>query len=361
MDSAIRHRIEMLRFLMIFGVVLLHTPEYVQISQVGNDWFSLTKAFFQNSLFRTTVPVLTCISGYLVFHSGLDRFPRKLAAKKARSLLLPFLLFNLPLVAIVCVAESFTNVQTNYHLVPFDAAVWRDAMFGVMNSPINYPLNFLRDMMVLMCLAPALGWLIRHAPALGFVLVCLVFLNDIDGVLVLRNLMAVLFYTGGVAACYRWNLRALDRYALPCAIAFLLLCAGIVYFRVGNTNGLRLVAPLLVWPASALLSGTRVGAWCVRMNRYSFLLFVAHAPILFSTWLVYKHVRTGIPYPLYWISAPVLTAAAIVVLYHAALRLAPGALALALGGRADKRAAPPAAPSPVPVPALAAVPVVALD
>lgn len=339
MDTTVRHRIEILRFLMIFGVVILHTPEYVAIALVGTDWFSLTKAFFQNAMFRTTVPVLTFISGYLVFYAGIDRTPRKLAAKKARSLLLPFLLFNVPLVLVVFVAELYTNVQTNYHLVPFNAAVWRDALFGILNSPINYPLNFLRDMIVLMCLAPAMGWLIRKAPTLGFAIVCLFFLGDLDGILVLRNIMAVLFYVGGVAACYRWNLRALDRFALPCAIVFLLLCAGIVGFRVANTNVLRLVSPLLVWPASSLLLGTRVGNWCMRLNKYSFFIFVAHAPVLFATWLVYKHIGRGLPYPLYWLGAPVLTTAILIAVYHLGMRLAPGPMSIALGGRASKRAA----------------------
>jgi succinoglycan biosynthesis protein ExoH len=336
MDSTVRHRIEMLRFLMIFGVVVLHTPEYVNITLVGNDWFSLTKAFFQNAMFRTTVPVLTVISGYLVFYSGIDQFPRRLVVKKARSLLVPFLVFNLPLVGVVVIAELFTSVQTNYRLVPFDAVTWGDAMFGILHSPINYPLNFLRDMIVLMCLAPGMGWLLRKAPTLGFVLVAAVFLGNFDGSLILRDLMPVLFYTGGVAACYRWNLRALDRFALPCAIAFVLLCVGVIHFRVANTNLLRLVSPLLIWPASSLLLGTRLGNWCIRLNKYSFCLFVAHAPILFATWLVYKHAGSGVPYPLYWVSAPVLTTVAIIFLYDGAMRIAPDLLSVALGGRATR-------------------------
>jgi succinoglycan biosynthesis protein ExoH len=328
---------------MIFGVVVLHTPQYVPIAEVGSDWFSLIKAFFQNAMFRTTVPVLTFISGYLVFQAGLDQLPKKLAVKKARSLLLPFLAFNLPLVAAVWLAELFTDVRTNYRLLPFDPATWLDAAFGLLHSPINYPLNFLRDMIVLMCLAPAMGWMIRRAPALGFVLVCVVFLSNFDGVLVLRDTMPVIFYAGGVAACRKWDLRTLDRYALPCALLFLLLCASIIYFRIANTNLLRLVSPLLVWPASALLLDTRFGQWCARMNKYSFFLFVAHAPVLFATWLVFKRFGQGLPYPVYWVLAPLLTTAVIVVIYRCAMRLVPGLLSVMLGGRGKPRARPEAA------------------
>ena len=339
MDISIRRRIDCLRFLMIFGIVLLHTPEYVPITQVGSDWFSLTKAFFQNAMFRTTVPVLTFVSGYLVFHSGLDRLPTLLAKKKFQSLVVPFLAFNLPMLGLVYLVELFGHINTNYQLHPFDPAIWADAAFGLLHSPVNYPLNFLRDMLVLMCLAPLMGLLMRRTPALGFLLVCVFFLNNVDGPLVLRDTMPVVFYVGGVAACRKWNLQALDRYAVPCTVLFLLLCTWIVYFRVTNTTVLRLASPALLWPASTLLLGTRFGGWCIRMNKYSFFLFVAHAPVLFGTWLVYKRFgqALGLPYPVYWVSAPVLTTMLIVALYRIGMQLVPGFATVLLGGRIRKQ------------------------
>lgn len=71
-DQDIAHRIDLLRFVMIFGIVILHTPQYVNIADVGTGWFDLFKAFFQSAVFRCTVPVLTTISGYLLFKAGFD-------------------------------------------------------------------------------------------------------------------------------------------------------------------------------------------------------------------------------------------------------------------------------------------------
>ncbi len=65
-------RIAMLRLLMIIGVVVLHTPPYVSVTEIGPGIFDFIKALFQNAAFRATVPVLTVISGYLLFRSGLD-------------------------------------------------------------------------------------------------------------------------------------------------------------------------------------------------------------------------------------------------------------------------------------------------
>ena len=57
---------------MIIGIVLLHTPMYVSVADIDSGWFDLTKAFFQSAAFRCTAPVLTLISGYLLFNARLD-------------------------------------------------------------------------------------------------------------------------------------------------------------------------------------------------------------------------------------------------------------------------------------------------
>lgn len=349
-NATVRERIALLRFIMIFGVVVLHTPDYVPIAEVGGDWFSLLKAYFQNSLFRTTVPMLTLLSGYLLFYSNIDQKPRKLASKKFGSLAIPFLAFNLPLLLVAYVAESTVGLQISYKLGDFDPRTWLDAAFGIWNSPINYPLNFLRDMIVLMCLAPLFGVLIRRMPTLGAMLVTLVFLNDLDGPLILRGVMPVLFYMGGLAAVYKWNVNALDRFALPCLLILLLLCGLIVQYRIANTNYLRLAAPVLIWPAAALLNGNRIGAWCARMNRYSFLIFVAHAPLLLALWMAYKMLGRPVPYIVFWVGAPVLVAACLVGLHKVGMRIAPRPLSTLLGGRGGD-AERPAAVSKTPDPA----------
>lgn len=330
---------------MIFGVIVLHTPEYVPIGAVGNDAFSLIKAFFQNAVFRTTVPVLTFISGYLVFHANLDQAPLKLLKKKSRSLLLPFMAFNLPVLAAIWLLQSTTGVQVSSHaLNADDPMTWLNAAFALTGSPVNYPLNFLRDMMMLALLAPVMGLLIRRMPFLGLAFCFWFFLSNSDGPLILRDTMPIVFYMGGMAACLRWNLRALDAYAWPCLCIFLVACALVIYFRVANTTALRLLSPLLVWPASALLSGTRLGQWCAHMNRYSFFLFVGHAPLLMVTWLCFKRAGEGMPYSLYWMMAPVLTTCLMVMLFKAGMRGAPRTLQWMLGGRV-----PPVRPAPRPV------------
>jgi succinoglycan biosynthesis protein ExoH len=347
-DDEVRRRISLLRFLMIFGVVLLHTPPYVPIAEVGSTPFDQIKAFFQHAVFRTTVPVLTCLSGYLLFRAKLDKRPGKLAHKKFTTIVVPFLFFNLLLLGAADLLENGLHMDVGAD-VPDDPRGWANAAFGLTGAPINYPLNFLRDLIALMLVAPLFGWMLRHCPWLGLGAVLLVFLNNLDGYFLLRDVMAPVFYFGGLAAVRRWNLCALDRWAPLCLAAFLVLCAAVVAFRVANTNYLRMAAPLLIWPAAALLTPTRVGAWLARMSKYSFFVFVAHAPVLLATWMAWQRLAPRGPYPLYWLLAPVATSAVLVLVYRLAMRWMPGLFSSLIG-------ATPPPPSPALPGALAAAP-----
>jgi len=338
MHEATAHRIAMLRYLMIVGIVILHTPPFVPIAEIGPGVFDWIKALFQNAGFRATVPVLTLISGYLLFRSNLDRQWRKLASKKTRSVLIPFLVFNLGLLAAAYGMQRAAGIVTSYDLVPFNLSTWLDAGLGLTRSPINYPLNFLRDLVALMLLAPLLGLFLRKAPWLGLVLVMVVFLKNLDGLFILRGLMPIMFYIGGLAAVRNWNLQALDRHAWLCLAGFFLACCAMLYWRVANTNYLGLAAPFLIWPAAALLHGTAVGRWLQQQSKYSFFIFLAHAPVLLITWMAYQKLGQAVPYFVYWICAPLAVVCLLTLIYKIAMRLAPAAFSFITGGRVDAAA-----------------------
>lgn len=340
-DNSVSQRIALLRFLMIFGIVLLHTPPYVPIAEVSNNLFDLFKAFFQHAVFRTTVPVLTCISGYLLFRSALDQEPAKLANKKFRTIVVPFLVFNLGLLAVALLLQYGLGVTLSADMLPNDRKGWLDAAFGLTGSPINYPLNFLRDLVALMIAAPLLGWLLRNQPFVGLGIVAMIYQFNLDGSFLLRDVMWPVFYIGGLAAVRGWNLRALDRYAPLCLALFVALCAYVIAFRVANTNTLRLVAPVLIWPTAALLLPTAFCRWLGRMSKYSFFIFVAHAPVLLATSIVYKSFAAHVPYPLYWVLGPVLTTALLVLIHKLAMRTIPGVFSPMIGAKPVRYQKPP--------------------
>jgi succinoglycan biosynthesis protein ExoH len=332
-DQQVSNRIAMLRFLMIAGVVLLHTPKAVPMELVGTGVFDFIKAFFQNVVFRTTVPVLTCISGYFLFSAKLDLAPLKLWKKKFKTLVIPFFVFNVSLFVLAYIAQRTTGLVFSYNLVHADASVWSNALLGLHGLPINYPLNFLRDLVMLVLIAPALGMLLRQAPIVGLAVVWLVFMFNLDGALVLRNNMAVMFYVGGMLGVAKSNLLMLDKYAPVALITFVVLCVTILMFRVSNTTYLGYVAPFLLWSMAALVVNTAAGKWMSKMSKYSFFIFIAHAPVLYVTWFVYQKVAAYVPYPVYWVMAPTLTIGVLVIVYQYAMKIAPTFFATIIGAK----------------------------
>ena len=335
-ETVISERIAVLRCLLIFGIVMLHVPPYVPLAETGATGLDALKAFFQHAVFRCSVPVLTFMSGLLLFRAALDRRYPVLLRRKARTLLLPLVLFSLP-VSLAVAGLQLAGAGGSgfaYRLDTLSPAVWADAVLGLTASPINYPLVFLRDLFVLALLAPVAGWLIRRAPWTGLALVSGLFWFNLDGDLVLRNIMPLMFYLGGMAAVHGWDLTRLDRCALPCLALFVVCCVAIVVTASPQLReALRLVSPLLVWPAAALLAGTAAARWLAQMSRYSLMTFVLQAPLLFAFWQAQQHALPGLPYPLFWLAAPVLVVAVAVVVQRLGWQCCPGLMSAMLGRR----------------------------
>lgn len=348
LSSEIQQRIAMIRFFMIFGIVMLHTPQYVPLPELGNNTFDIVKGFVQNAIFRATVPVLSTISGFLLFHANLDRDFGALLKKKFKTLVVPFLAFNLPLLCVAYLASKYIGLQLPYDLAAADAMAWLNAAFGIEGSPINYPLNFLRDLVVIMLMAPLFSLYLRRNPFVGLVVVAVIFMLNLDGPLILRNTMPITFYIGAMAAVCNWNLKALDRFAFLCIGLFLAACCIVITFRIPNLTLLRLVSVFLLWPASAVLYDTAIGKWLARKSKYSFFIFVSHAPLLAVSWMLYRKYSSLIPYELYWLLTPLIVSGTLILLYKLAMQLFPAFFSFITASKPVKKLPEPAPVLPVP-------------
>ena len=338
LTDTVKERIAIMRPLLILGVVYVHTGGIGDsISWEWSNPFEYLVATLRNGLFRAAVPMLTLISGFLLFGAALDQHPAKMMRKKARTLVIPFLVFNFAFVALMLPLEVFFGFAHRVPLTGVDFLGWLDRLFALRGTPFNMPLYFLRDMVVLVILAPLFGYLLRKVPVLGLVAVSVVFYFDLDSYLVLRSTSAILFYIGGLAAIYRWNLETFDRYATLCAVFILAACLAFVAMRGEKTLWLALTLPFLLWPASALLHGTRIAAWALKYNHYSFFVFVAHFPLMFLGWQFILHYARFVPFPVYFVFSPLVTVAFLMVVYNLLMRVAPRAFSTAIGNRTKRQ------------------------
>lgn len=338
LSKEVSDRISMLRPLLIIGVVFVHIAGISDLpSQLVPGAFNWFAAVFKNGVFRGTVPTMSLISGYLLFNAKLDKTPQKLFVKKLSTLLVPFIIFNIYYFLFMVGIKSTIGLEfpnlNNLQKIPLDLLL---SIFGIIEIPINGPLHFVRDMMVAVMLVPLLSIFLRKSPWLGLLLLIAIFGTDMDGLLVFRASSLILFYIGGAAAVYNWNVLALDKYAKPFLAIFMAACLATIAFQIDDNTILVTASPFLIWPAASLLRNSRLEAWAIRFCKYSFFIFVAHMPIMETLWFGVLHYARWIPYPVYWFAAPVATVAILKVTYDFSMKIAPRSFNFIIGARADK-------------------------
>jgi succinoglycan biosynthesis protein ExoH len=325
---------------MIYFIVVVHVP---QIAGYTDDPSFLSFiGSLVHSLTRLGIPMLTCISGFLLFYNALDRDFSRLLRKRFVSLVVPLLVWNIPVVLGLYLVQSQGLVDYQFAarktMYPFDAMIWINGVLAITDYPINYPMHFLRDLFVICVFSPWIGKLLRSVPFAGLIALLAIFLPDLDGQFIRNNTMIISFYVGGMAATMNWNLKRLDKYAILLICLLILICALGVSLRVGKLSWLPLLAPFVVWPASSMLLGTRAGSWLIGQSRASVFLFMFHGLLLLSWKAAYPTLYTSEYAWLAWFAVPVLVAIVSQFVYLSLDRFFPAFLVLLMGGR--KKPAP---------------------
>lgn len=340
-----------MRIVLISGIIFVHVPYDPATSPYlgrfgGFDWVHV---FLADSLFRIGVPCLSAISGYLLFHRGLDAFDyRKMLRTKASTILLPFLLWNTAFLLLVYVAE-LRGIGLGY-LPGVVNATPRELMnlaLAVETWPINIPLYFLRDLLLCLILSPLIAFAVLRYPRAVLALMLAYAVLPLPNGIFLKKSILLGFSLGVAMALHRIDIKRVDRFAVPvvlAALAMALLLSAALYaygpqFPVwlDMLRGLAAIAGIFgAWALSALLIRTGAGQSLSRLGGLSFWIFCAHYPLLVLFWMIWN--RLGIDeYPLFYAASPVLTLAILVSTHALARRFAPALHAILTGRRMGDR------------------------
>ena len=194
-DKLLSETISLLRFPLTVFVVFIHynigvrgfSLHGVTYGLDAPEWFRWVTALFSDVLPRTAVPLFYNISGYLFFRGGsfdTDVYRRKLRTR-ASTLLVPYLLWNviavlvllshrLPFLSYVFPSAHLMEVQLtplrlfltffdNYWNKGILVTPENDGMVSELPYPADGPLWYVRDLMVMVLLAPVIWWSVRRA------------------------------------------------------------------------------------------------------------------------------------------------------------------------------------------------------
>jgi succinoglycan biosynthesis protein ExoH len=313
-------RINLMRIVLISGIVFVHIPFDPQTSPFNGDYglFDWLRAFLRDSLFRVGVPCLSVISGYLLFRNGTaPQSYAKTIGRKTKTVILPFLLWNSAFFLLILLLQHY-GIADGYmpdlsEATPHTAT---SLLFAVDGEPINLPLYFLRDLFVCILLSPVLAFLIRRAPLPTLVLLLLLAAWPVSIGIVLRNSILFSFSFGIYLSLHRVDVTIMDRYAAligPAFVALAALLATAAYMTgPGLPLWLEVCRNLMVlvgipgfWALSAIFIRSRIGRGLAGTGSLSFWVFCAHYPLLFCLWVLWKHSGSD-AYPIFYLLAAAL-------------------------------------------------------
>ncbi len=347
-EANVSSRINLMRILLIAGIVFVHIPydpprsPYLGTHGVG-DWIRI---YLGDSLFRIGVPCLSAISGYLLFRRGLSGFDyQKVMRTKARTVLLPFLLWNLSFLLLVLIAQSL-GIGHGY-LPDVADATPRELMSHALALeawPANLPLYFLRDLLLCLALSPVIGHLVARCPRTTLLLLLAYAVLPLPNGIFLKKSILFGFSLGTFAALHQIDVRRLDAHAklvvLAVGLASVILAAGLYATGPQYPQWLDILRGLVsmsgifgAWALSGLLIRTRLGSQLGTGSGLSFWIFCAHYPLLVALWMIWNRTE-GVPYLAFYILAPIVTIAVLFVSHALLKQLAPSILAILTGNRA---------------------------
>jgi len=314
---------------------------------------------------RSAVPMLGMVSGWLVASSLAKRGARRFYADKARTILLPMLLWN-AIALLLVVGAGGSGLGLIEAPLLGDARWVADNILSLTRAgDVNVQTNFLRDLFLCMLAAPLLVRLPSRALVLVAVATAIWVVGSWPLYLLLRPGILLFFVAGILARRHDWAERlgsvAPWRAALPFLavvpfkIGLSLLSEGSAPAPVELVAALDLVtraaAALLVWRSAMALARRELGQSLLGFERYAFFLFCSH---LLFMWLLapaighFSGPMGNAGWPLFFLVQPLLALGFAMLLASAMETLAPRAADLLSGGRlggsqADSPAARPLA------------------
>ena len=245
---------------------------------------------FSEGFSRTAVPIFFLISSYLFFQKfTLNGYPRKIF-KRIRTLFLPYLFWTTVVVLIHFTLQSIPSLTHffNKRLI-VDLSFW-ELFVRTWIDPLNYPLWFLRDLIVLTILTPFVYYFLKYLPKMTLVVMLILWFLDTSLYIIDHD--SLLFFTiGAYIALFQEefiSIKISNKKFIFVLISYLCLAFFKAYLLTEN-GSLETVFTMVLFQKSLILMGIIV-LWFlldrVKMlsllffTQFTFLFYVFHEPTL---------------------------------------------------------------------------------
>lgn len=179
MEKIVSEKITIMSLISMIMVIYIHSYNINSIDGVLSfqleNIFSIFNIFLQNlivnGIARVAIPIFFIISGYLFFNQFSMKSYTQKVLKRFHTLFIPYLFWSFLTVFIYFVLQSIPEVQhffkntliVNYTLPELFNITWI--------NPRNFPLWFLRDLMLLVLLSPIIYYFVINYLKLYFIII----------------------------------------------------------------------------------------------------------------------------------------------------------------------------------------------
>lgn len=355
-DQISSERINILRFPLIVGVVFIHantTQINLSHSAVGISNTSFITNFVRYlvsfGIAGIAVPLFFLLSGYLFFLGfswSITNYKDKLLSR-SRSLLFPFLFWNISTLIMLALAQKIPGTQmffsgNNVPISSFNTIDYINAVIGFDKYPISYQFWFVRDLIFLVLLTPVIHSLIRWSSKVFLVGIYCIWFFDMWPIYMPSGGALAFFYAGAYLSSSRISLFVLDRFGKILSLCYICILLIETITRESDLNiYIHRVGVFFGIAAALFLSKTivyhnntkKVLLW---LSSCSFFVFAVHEPLLTVVRkIVFKILApsSDVTILLLYFSIPIVIISVSVLLYAAMKILTPRFLGIISGGR----------------------------
>lgn len=352
--------INIARVIGILGIVYAHSRtglSNAEMSRQPLSVYSISYWLFVEVFGRSSVPLLSVISGWLVVATLGKRNVAEFVRGRVKNLLAPMAAWNLIALFLVGTAIVVFGRAGQIHtfnmanLAPHGMTLVNEVTHLTELGRINGQTAFLRDIFVCMLFAPLL---LRLPTYLLWTIIGVAFfwaVSNLDLYVILRP-QILAFFTLGVIARRGSVGEGLRRVPLLLLLsAFVLIASAKIwvqmqgisfqvehpYLSAAADNLLRVPAAAVYWRLALWLASTSLSTWLLAAERYIFVTFCSH---IITTRMIFAPVEArffgefGDPlWLLSFIMQPLAALAGAWLISHALLRFSPALAELLSGGR----------------------------
>lgn len=352
--------INWLRFPLIIGVVFLHsTPGYI----LGPDYklgvlfplnvesiFIATKILMLEIFPKFAVPSFFFISGFLFFYNveqyNISTYFYKLK-RRVKSLLIPYLIWNIIAISYPLSLCVFRNIPLSN--APLDWLMYFWDADDIYNLPLNYPLWYVRDLMVISVLSPLCWFLLKRFNWWFIVLLGILYiLNLIPHVMTGLGKHVILFFNlGAFFSIHRLDFLTYFRKIEKVSYFITAILIVIGLFSFGKYNDIfKYTLPL--YTIFSLISIFNIASHIVEklsdsqfslsdyLQKRVFFIYATHTLVfiiifdIIAFYIGNKLSSDLLSYTLFWI-LPFIKISICILLYNLLLKITPNALKFITG------------------------------